>query len=780
MLVGCVGSISTPPGVDPTDAGSSGPCETTRQFFASKAWPMINAKCTGCHAPGGSAATGQNPLNRTAGFVLQWDAYPDFLAINLTQLQRMVVEQIGDQPKLLLAPMGGDSHVGGAVITAGTPEAAVLHELVDRLKAPTETCTTAAKDPLAGVTSLDWSATLRRATLDLAGRLPTEAERVVPDEATFDQRLNAVMHEEAFIDRMKDVWNDVLLTNGGDRVQVGSFQFDSDEYPPAKVGQDGADKTCASATNPDACRTAFYEFWDQVQRAQVSEPLELIANVLRKNAPFTEVLTADYGMANPYTASIYGLGAQFDPPSLSTATQWKEVHVVAKTRGPVAHAGLLTTSGFLGRWVSTDTNKNRARARVIYRVFLATDVLKLAQRPVDATELTAVANPPRNAAACNVCHNIVDPVANSFSSFSDGSGYDYDPTVTAATTRHQEMLPPGFAGQLVPGPSNTMLPWLAKAVVKDDRFAISVARTAFRGLTRQSPLPFPATTGTAVDPDALAAWEAEDAFLHQLAQAFVADGFEFRTLVRLIVKSPWYRASDASPTTSPALSARLGLGKMLTPEQLDRKIEAITGTHWGGWSNLTTRTRELRSRYTIFMGGIDSFAVTTRLDDTNPVVANVAERMANEVSCRVVGWDFTRPSASRSLFPKVELATLPPTGEAQLRENLVHLIDRFWGEHVSVSDPEVDALLTLFTQSQALLTTKNASPDYGCLGLWDRASAQLYPCGTQGQPDYNPSCYFYDTMLPASRQISSDPDHTLGAWMAVITTMLADPRFLFD
>ena len=43
-------------------------------------------------------------------------------------------------------------------------------------------------------------------------------------------------------------------------------------------------------------------------------PLELIAHVVESDLPYTEILTADYIMANPMAAAAYGASTRFDNP----------------------------------------------------------------------------------------------------------------------------------------------------------------------------------------------------------------------------------------------------------------------------------------------------------------------------------------------------------------------------------------------------------------------------------------------------------------------------------
>ena len=758
-------------------------CAETRQLFAEQVWPILNAKCTGCHAPGGSAATGDNPKSRAAAFVLEWDAYPDFLDVNLNQVSRMVSEQIDGVPKFLLKPAGGDTHLGGALIPKDGPEYKLFDQLAKQIEATAGTCGGVIIDPLAGAEVDGWATTFRRAAILLGGRLPTDAEKGIADEAGFDKALDALLAEPGFINHIKVTWNDVLLTNAGGDVQVGAFQFRLEDFPANKVWQDGADAKCFGQLDYDQCTYEYYVYWGRVRDALLEEPLALIANVVQKGAPFSEILTADYTMVNPWSATIYNATADFPAPTEDNYGEWKEYKVVGMERGPVPHAGVLSTPAFLGRWVSTETNKNRARARMVYKAFLATNVLALAQRPVDTNALTGIANPTRNAAACSVCHTLIDPVATSFSNYSDTANFDYNPEITAATIPHQEMLPPGFGTERTAGAEAALLPALTKMVTADSRFALSIAQVAYQGIMGRNVLRYPADTTDPAFKEKLNAWDAQDKFLHSLAEVFKSSGENYKEVIRAIVKSAFFRAKGKGVTNT-QLAGEIGAGRLLSPEILDRKIEAAVGIPWsiGGWGSAGQRPRDFFEKYMILYGGIDSLAVTSRLTTANPLVANISERMANEIACRTVGYEFTQPSDSRTLLKGIERDATPDTSEAQIRATIVSMYERATGVKYAANDPEVDTAFGIFRDSyKEISTAANAwYLPWECLGIWDRKASQVYPCGTMGLPDYDPQCYSFDKELPEAQKIDHDDKYTIGPWMAVVAYIFSDVRFIYE
>ena len=100
--------------------------------------------------------------------------------------------------------------------------------------------------------------------------------------------------------------NDRLLTDrrSGDIIRDPSFvDFTNETYRRREVAH-------VSGDNSD-----YFEWNDRVQFGARRAPLELIAYVVQNDRPYTEILTADYIMANPWTAAVYGASTYFDDPS---------------------------------------------------------------------------------------------------------------------------------------------------------------------------------------------------------------------------------------------------------------------------------------------------------------------------------------------------------------------------------------------------------------------------------------------------------------------------------
>ena len=279
---------------------------------------------------------------------------------------------------------------------------------------------------------LDDRRLLRRVTLSLAGRLPTDAElaAVARDGLkALPALLDAVMKEDAFYDRLREGFNDIFLTLGIDG--------NADQTVPVLRAL-REDPALVSEVRPEphqgqerAPAEREWKIAAEYRKALLGEPMKLIEHIVRNDKPFTEIVTADYIMVSPYSARGYGVfdevkgkfknpddPFEYVPVKLKALVGRSKSENQDSATGFYPHAGLLSTFQYLTRYPTTETNRNRLRARMYYQHFLGVDVLELAARVSDAAAVTAKYKvPTMQASECVVCHKTLDPVAGLFQDY---------------------------------------------------------------------------------------------------------------------------------------------------------------------------------------------------------------------------------------------------------------------------------------------------------------------------------------------------------------------------
>ena len=289
--------------------------------------------------------------------------------------------------------------------------------------------------------------TLYQAAIILAGRIPTDAEYAsLGGWARLRAAIRGLMTGPGFHDFLIRAANDRLLTDAGHLGFSNRFVNSVNEgYRLRRRAEEGSG---SERTYGHFVRGASYG----LQRA----PLELIAHVVVNDLPYTEVLTADYVMANPAAAVVYGSKPTFEetddihdfqparivdyyPDSWKFVRERDEFGSRITDPGPVAdypHAGLLNTVSLLYRHPTSPTNRNRARARWAYYHFLGVDVERLGRRDIDIDALADEKNPTMNNPACTGCHAILDPVAGAFQNYDEDGEY--------RTNRGSDSLPESY------------------------------------------------------------------------------------------------------------------------------------------------------------------------------------------------------------------------------------------------------------------------------------------------------------------------------------------------
>ena len=140
------------------------------------------------------------------------------------------------------------------------------------------------------------------------------------------------------------------------------------------------------------------------------------------------------------------------------------------------------------------------------------------------------------------------------------------------------MRAPGFEGQIVPEERDS-LQWLAQQMADDPRFATATVKFWWPAIFGAEPLMLPEDADGPDYEQRLRAYNAQESLVAELALSFVAADYRLKELLAEMLLSPWYRGSgvaDADVARSRAVElATVGSGRLLTPEELDRKNRAV-------------------------------------------------------------------------------------------------------------------------------------------------------------------------------------------------------------
>ena len=617
------------------------------------------------------------------------------------------------------------------------------------------------------ISSLSLDDTLRKASLQLVSRLPTatESQQVANQgEAGLRAVLDGMMQEDKFYDRVAEIFNDLILTdrylsvNGGRAEALRLMRI----FPDAFWFGDPQE-----ATRDDEWVQNLILSNDSVAR----EPLQLINHVVKNELPMTEILTADYFMVNPYSAKSYGVFDELAFQDEFDENEWLPAQIkdfeFSKIRiGDIPHAGILTSLMFLNRYPTSDTNRNRARSRVVYDLFMDVDILALeGSRPDgEAVDISSPA-PTLDNDDCVVCHALLDPVASSFENWNDRGFYRPN------ARWYDDMFQAGFAGADRPASEEpTSLQWLASQMAVDPRFNDAMVRIVYNGLTGAEPLAPPGDNATEAEWDA---YNAESVQLDALKDSFVANNQNLKTLIKEIVLSPYFRADGLTTESFAIVHEDTGAARLLSPEMLHRKINALLGFEWRGPLDLYSvakdndrRARLLDDRqyYHQIYGGIDSFVVTQRLTEPNGLMVAVQERMGNELACYAVPNDFLTAAEQRLLMPFVETTTQPTSSANQvaIMQNIQHLHSHLLAEDLAIDDPELQLTYQLFISTLEAGQAAVGSTEDGNLPFLCRRTNDLLTGDDLASP------------------LTTDPNYVIRAWIAVAAYLMSDYRFVYE
>lgn len=757
LAVGCTAALG-----DEKNPCTGSVCAALDRWFADELWAKVAAQsCLNCHKEGGDAEETRfvlRDLKRSQGAAQEED-----LRYNREVFAKMARMMEGEKALILIKVTGGLDHGGADVLKPESAGYRILADFVRRVNAPQSALPPAVDEDknappfFDGVAMLDDRRLLRRATLSLAGRLPTEAELEAVATGGLQAvpaLLDEVMREDAFYTRLREGFNDIFLTlgyNDGAESALAYDHFSKTRHWTQNFNLDHIEDTKERTK-------ARYKLADDYRKALLGEPMKLIEHIVRNDRPFTELVTADYIMVTPYTARGYGIFDEVKEQFANPEDPFEYIPVKLKAligrekgqnqesaTGFYPHAGVLSLFQYLRRYPTTETNRNRLRARMYYQHFLGIDALELAARVSDAAAVTAKYEiPTMQASECVVCHKTIDPVAGLFQDY-----YKFEGVYGRRKEGwYKDMFAAGFEGEDLPAEERwRSLQWLGERTAKDPRFATTMVEHVYYILTGRKVLLPPKDLEDPLYGARRRAYQEQRRQIEKIAAKFADEGFNLKSVFKDWVLSDFYRVDGlATAIKDPKRQAELddvGIVRLLSPEQVERKIAAVFGSRWG----------RLNESLELLYGGIDSQEVTERAADPSGAMGAIQRTLSNDVACKQTLRDFTREPSERLLFPHIEPDVKPGVSaedDVAIRKAIMHLHERVLGRYDGIDSVEVDRTFALFA------------------GIISDASEQRLE---------KAEAYHCRSNVPNA---PSDPNYTIRAWRGVVTYLLRRQEFLYE
>ena len=413
----------------------------------------------------------------------------------------------------------------------------------------------------------------------------------------------------------------------------------------------------------------------ELNRSGSEVPLRLVEHVVMNDLPYTDIVTADYTMADPISSKLWG--TSYDPEG----ERWQ----TATFDDGRPTAGLLSDPFVFTRHATTASNRNRGRANRIATALLCYDFLDrditVDTSSIDLSDSEAVGHAIRENATCVSCHQTLDPLA----------GYLSDYTllyVPAAIDRFPARTYNGALSFLAPADPGYFgvtarsgdVRELGAKIAEDPRFTMCAARRFYAYLAQVDLGDVPLSAVT------------------RFRDVLVDSGMNARALARAIV------LSDELRTRGAADDGGIGGLDKVRPDALARLVEDLTGYRW-----TTTAVTALMPGdevgevdlltdgwfgYDVLAGGRDDYTVTRPSHTMSATSALVLRELAARAAPYVVDTDFATDDPSRRRLLRVVAPT--DRERAVVVAQIVALHLRLYGERVDADDPSVVAAADVF------------------------------------------------------------------------------------
>jgi len=575
---------------------------------------------------------------------------------------------------------------------------------------------------------------LHSASLNLLKRLPTDEEIIQVEEngsAALSPIFDAQLEEPALLEQLDVIFNSSLginVTRNKDgyhsfmrNYSWNSFENGDSEWPKEYKRESGLQYTTLRRYTSNGHALA---------------PVELIKYVVKNNRPFTEILTADYTMLNWYAAKSFGLEDRYPFRDLPNG---KDLGVGVFTKDPehfvpvylpnIPSAGILTTGAYMQAHITTDTNRNRNRAYKLFKHFLDTDLFEIGgERPGDGDSIHA--NPELNDPRCTSCHNVMDPVASAYKNWISFAGMGrpfYDANPSSKEWNTNGILPAGFNGEFVPEGKDSM-PWLAKKVTKDPRFARAIVKIVFEDFTGQALIPssLDGKTYNSV------AYREQQAYIEAVAKQFIEDNYNMKKMIKNLLLNDYIVKTNNNPL------AKL----MLKTASAKTKILETLGDKWSWFDSFGTMYGSSQA--------------------PSGAKASIQLRMAEDMSCALTAKQFSKYPEDRILFKSIEPNVVAGTSDndAQIKQAIIETYYRLTGYHYEASDRTIELAFEVYESALAL----------GQAGIADGSIS------TRITGD----CRVNKNQASVNKNfVDYDDQYYTRAWQAVLQYALMDPRYFY-
>jgi hypothetical protein len=503
--------------------------------------------------------------------------------------------------------------------------------------------------------SVELSATdqLLRASMTLRGLRPSiaELELVADDPSAMSAIVDAYLASPSFGKVIRDLHNESLLVRT-------DYAF----YPAGFPRLDNMQMYDAYYLNTS------------VQEAS----LRLVEHVVMNDLPYSQIVTADYAIANHVVSTVWG--TTYD----TTGAEWQQSYY--QDGRPVA--GVLSDPWVFTRHASTISNANRGRANAMSKALLCYDFLDrdiVIDSSINLADPDVVNNAVVENEACAACHQTLDPLASFFQDYfpifvaQQIETYPYDQFYYPGIFQIAgvEMRDPGYFGQ-----AGNNVADLGRLMADDPRLSLCAVQR-FYAYFHQVPLDEVPLLASA-----------------ELQQEFIQSGLNAKVLAKAIVMSDAFKLSHSGDEVE---SENLAGIRKIRPDQMSTMFLDLTGFKWevdlGAGGGLDLGRAELTTDsmlgFEVLGGGIDAAYVTRPTHTFNATASLVLQTMAAEAAAYVVDRDFAEADPQkRHLLKLVELDGIDPK---TAREQIAWLHLRLLGEVVEVDSDEVTESWELFS-----------------------------------------------------------------------------------